>query len=103
LGSGSPIAEDTWVRVARLLDDYVRRWTAVYTDTCEATHVRGDQSAEVLDLRMTCLDGERRALRALTNVFSNAEARTIVQGVDAVHALPAIERCTDVAALREVV
>jgi tetratricopeptide (TPR) repeat protein len=103
LGSGSPIAEDTWVRVARLLDDYVRRWTAVYTDTCEATHVRGDQSAEVLDLRMTCLDGERRALRALTNVFSNAEARTIVQGVDAVRALPAIERCTDVAALREVV
>ena len=101
--SSSPIAEDTWTRVSKLLDDYLRRWTAAYRDTCEATHVRGDQSAEVLDLRMTCLEGERTALRAVTDIFSRADARVVVEGVNAVNALLPVERCADVAQLRSVV
>ncbi len=48
-----------------LLDGYAARWLAMYRDSCEATHVRGEQSTEVLDLRTACLD-ERltRAARA---------------------------------------
>src|SRR6185312_9291175 len=103
LASSSPIAEDTWTRVAPLLDDYARRWTTAYTDTCEATHVRGDQSAEVLDLRMTCLDGARSGLRALTDILSHADTRAIIEGVNAVHALPPLERCADLSSLRAVV
>ncbi|HVV49299.1 MAG TPA: protein kinase [Polyangia bacterium] len=103
VASGSPIVGETWPRVSALLDDYFRKWTTAYTDTCEATHVRGDQSDEVLDLRMTCLDGERGALQALTDVFSHADARAVVEAVNAVNALPGIDRCADVAGLRAVV
>ena len=103
LGTGRAFAEETWTRVSRLLDDYSRRWTGMYTDTCEATHVRGDQSAEVLDLRMTCLEGPRGALRALTDVLSRTDAAVLVEAVNAAQALPPLERCADVPALRAVV
>ena len=103
LGRGRPFAGETWTRVAALLDGYSRDWTGAYTDACEATHVRGDQSAEVLDLRMSCLDGSRGALRALTDLLSHADDSVVVGAVDAAHALPSIERCADVTALRAVV
>src|SRR5258707_13249982 len=48
-------AEQSFAAASRLLDDYVGGWVAMYTEACEATHVRGEQSAEVLDLRMACL------------------------------------------------
>ena len=103
LGTGRPFAEETWTRVSTLLDDYSRRWTGMYRDACEATHVRGDQSAEVLDLRMTCLEGPRSAMRALTDVLSRTDAAMLVKAVDAAQALPPLERCTDIPALRTVV
>ena len=101
--TGSALAEETWTRVSTLLDHYAQSWTAAYTDTCEATHVRGDQSAEVLDLRMSCLDESRGGFRALTDALSHADGRTIVQAVNAAHALPPIDRCDDVATLRAAV
>jgi tetratricopeptide (TPR) repeat protein len=103
LATGRSFAEQTWTRVAALLDDYSRRWTAVYTDSCEATHVRGDQSAEVLDLRTTCLESPRSALRALTDLFTHADGAVLVEAVNAAQALPPLERCSDVASLRSVV
>ena len=103
LGTGRPFAEETWTRVSKLLDDYSRRWTGMYLDACEATHVRGDQSAEVLDLRMTCLEGPRSAMSALTDLLSRTDAAVLVKAVDAAQALPPLERCTDIPALRTVV
>jgi tetratricopeptide (TPR) repeat protein len=100
LQTGLPFARQTWDRVSQLLDDYSRRWNEVYTDACEATHVRGDQSAEVLDLRMTCLDTSRESLHALTQVFAQADPAMLVRAIDATHALPSLDRCSDVAALR---
>ena len=103
LNTGSALAAGTWTRVAALLDDYAANWSAAYTDTCEATHVRGDQSDEVLDLRMNCLEGARGSLRALTDVLTTADDRAVIEAVNAAHALPALERCADVVALRSVV
>ena len=103
LGTGRVFAEETWTRVSKLLDDYSRRWTGMYTDACEATHVRGDQSAEVLDLRMACLEGPRGALHALSDVLSHADPAVLVQAVNGAQGLPALERCSDVPALRAVV
>ena len=103
LGTGRAFAEETWTHVSRLLDDYSRRWTAMYTDACEATHVRGDQSAEVLDLRMTCLEGPRSSMKALTDVFSATDTAVLLEAVNAAQALPPLERCADVPALRTVV
>jgi tetratricopeptide (TPR) repeat protein/tRNA A-37 threonylcarbamoyl transferase component Bud32 len=93
-------AEPTWNRVSALLDEYSRQWNAIYTDACEATHVRGDQSAQVLDLRMACLEGGRRALEALTSVLGRADSSVIVEAINAAHALPELDRCSDVTALQ---
>jgi eukaryotic-like serine/threonine-protein kinase len=103
VATGRGFAEETWTRVSGLLDDYSRRWTGLYTDNCEATRVRGDQSAEVLDLRTTCLEGPRGALRALTDLLVHADGAVLVEAVNASLALPALDRCSDVAALRAVV
>ena len=91
-------------RGARCSTTTSARWTAMYRDACEATHVRGEQSAEVLDLRMACLQerlGERaRAHRRLRERRRRASSRTPSR---AAGALPRARRCADVAALRAVV
>ncbi len=38
------------------LRDYRRDWIRTFQDACEATNARGEQSPELLDLRMSCLD-----------------------------------------------
>ncbi len=100
VATGKTFGDDTWNRVSGLLDDYARRWTAMYTDACEATHVRGDQSAEVLDLRMTCLESPRSSLRALTDVFRRADSAVLIEAVNAAQALPPLDRCSNVPVLR---
>jgi tRNA A-37 threonylcarbamoyl transferase component Bud32 len=103
LGTGSSFAEETWQRVATSFDDYGRRWAAMYTDACEATHVRGDQSESVLDLRMSCLQGSRDAMRAVGDVLARADSSMLVHAVNAVQGLPSFDRCADIPALRAVV
>ena len=103
LSTGRGFAEDTWNRVSALLDDYDRRWDEMYTDACEATHVRGDQSVEVLDLRMACLEGPRGAFKALTEALSTADPAVLVEAVNAAQALPPLDRCSDVPALQAAV
>src|SRR6185436_12478703 len=82
------------------LDRYVGSWLAMYRDACEATHARGEQSGQTLDLRMTCLDERRTALSALTNVFAAPDAVVVTNAVDAVNALPTVDRCADLKLLR---
>jgi tetratricopeptide (TPR) repeat protein len=101
LASGSNIAEDTWRRTSTILDDYARRWLSTYSDACQATHVRGDQSAEVMDLRMTCLDRSVLAIRALTDVLTTPDPEVVLQAVNAASALPGLERCSNATLLRD--
>jgi tetratricopeptide (TPR) repeat protein len=65
--------------------------------------VRGEQSAEVLDLRMTCLQERLGGLRALTQVFSEATGEVVENAVGAANALGTLDRCADVSLLRSVV
>jgi tetratricopeptide (TPR) repeat protein len=103
LGTGRGFAEDTWNRVSALLDAYDRRWTETYTDACEATHVRGDQSLEAMDLRMTCLEGPRGAFKALSDALSRADPAVLIEAVNGAHALPPLDRCSDIPALQAAV
>ena len=102
-GTGKSYAGQAYASVARLFDQYVERWTGMYTDACEATHVRGEQSAEVLDLRMACLSERLGNARALSDVFASADGKVVENAVGAAAALPSLDRCADVAALRAVV
>ena len=75
----------------------------MYQEACEATQVRGEQSAEVLDLRMSCLQERLGGLRALTDVFGEANGEVVENAVSAANALGSLDRCADVPLLRAVV
>jgi eukaryotic-like serine/threonine-protein kinase len=101
--SGKSYAEQAYTGAARLFDQFVGRWTGMYTEACEATNVRGEQSPEVLDLRMACLNERLGNARALSDVFAVADSKVVENAVSAAAALPSLDRCADVAALRAVV
>src|SRR5262249_22250729 len=100
LATGVADAQEIWTHVTTFLDRYAASWLGIYRDACEATHVRGEQSAEVLDLRMGCLEERHGSLKALTDVVASADAKTVANAVDAADALPGLERCSDVKLLR---
>ena len=89
--------------MAAIVDRYVSGWLNMYRETCEATHVRHDQSAEVLDLRMECLRERLSSVHALTAVFLEADSAVVDHAMSAATALPALDRCGDVEMLRAVV
>src|SRR5204862_1574815 len=97
--TGLPFADDMFAGVQRELDRYATRRTAMRTEACEATHVRGVQSEARLDLRMACLDRRKDALRAHVELFATADAALVGRAVQAASTLPPIEDCADVAAL----
>jgi tRNA A-37 threonylcarbamoyl transferase component Bud32/tetratricopeptide (TPR) repeat protein len=103
LATGKGNAELAFSGAARALDEYTRKWRRMYDDACEATHVRGEQSAEVLDLRMSCLQERLNAGSALSDVFAQADATVVDNAVQAATALPALDRCADVPLLKAVV
>jgi len=103
LKTGVAHAAETWARAARLIDDYAGKWLGMYGDACEATQVRGEQSAEVLDLRMTCLADRLGRVKALGDVFAAATPTVVDNAVSAASALPPLDRCADVQLLRAVV
>jgi tetratricopeptide (TPR) repeat protein/predicted Ser/Thr protein kinase len=99
--AGGEPARETFSHVEAGLDRYAASFVAMYRDACEATHARGEQSPETLELRMSCLDERRAALGALTNVLASADAAAVASAVDAVNALPPVDRCADIRLLRE--
>ena len=103
LASGKAYAADAFANVSRALDTYVRGWSDMYREACEATQVRGEQSPEVLDLRMSCLGEKLAGVKALTKVFSEANGSVVENAVTAAHALGPLDRCADVPLLRAVV
>ncbi len=103
LATGKSYAPDVFATVSRALTGYAQRWADMYKETCEATQVRGEQSAEVLDLRMSCLQERRDGLRALTDIFSQATGEVVENAVNATTALGTFDRCANVPLLRAVV
>jgi tetratricopeptide (TPR) repeat protein/predicted Ser/Thr protein kinase len=100
--SGVPYATDAFRGVDAALSAYDDAWERMYAETCEATRVRGDQSEEVLQLRMECLDDRLGAARALTQLLRTApDGETVQHAATAAQGLPSIAACADVKALRE--
>jgi tetratricopeptide (TPR) repeat protein/tRNA A-37 threonylcarbamoyl transferase component Bud32 len=103
LATGKPYATDAIRSVTKFLDAYAGTWVGLYKDACEATHVRGEQSEEVLDLRMGCLNDRLSGMRALTDVFSGATGEVVEHAVEAAHALSPLDGCSDVKQLRSLI
>ena len=100
LVAAAPFALDSWPDVERKLDDYAQRWLAAYRDACEATHVRHEQSAAALDLRMGCLERRRRGAAATVTILSKADGDVAQRAHELVGGLPPLSSCTDIEALQ---
>ena len=96
-------APDAWTRAEVELDRYADAWARLHREACEATTVRGEQSPEVLDLRMACLERARIGLGAATGVLAEADADVVQRAHEIVAGLRPLQRCSDVASLREAV
>jgi tetratricopeptide (TPR) repeat protein/predicted Ser/Thr protein kinase len=92
-------ADTAYLKVAERLDTYAERWVEMRTQACEAT-AHGEQSDELLDRRMHCLDSRRAALQQLVDVLATADAEIVTRGAQAVLDLPSIDPCADVEALQ---
>jgi len=86
--------------VSQILDRYAGDWSAMRVEACEATRVRGEQSADLLDLRMECLERRARELRAFGDVLAHADGKVVDKSVQAALSLTPIADCGDTAALR---
>jgi tetratricopeptide (TPR) repeat protein len=87
--------------VKSALDEQSRAWISMHREVCEATHVRGEQSADLLDLRMLCLDARLGELKALVGLFSRADAETVRNAVKAARSLTDLSGCANLRALKE--
>ncbi len=95
-----PYAMGSLASVHTLIDNYADEWAAMRTSACEATHMRGTQSAEILDLRMSCLDDRLAELAATVDLFADADAAIVEKAVSSTSALSPLAGCADVSALR---
>jgi serine/threonine-protein kinase len=94
LDSHRPSAPATFDRVARALDEYRGAWTAQYQQACVATVIRHEQSAELLDRKMLCLDARLGRVAALTALLGHARDGDALDGaMDAVARLEGLEGC----------
>ena len=102
----SPVryAQATHERVVATLDRYGQGWVAMHQEACEATHVRGEQSHELLDLRMRCLRRRLRSLEATRDIFvAHLDPGLVRRGQKVASQLPAVADCGDLDALAAVV
>jgi len=99
----SHIAADTAKRVTSLLDNYAASWTEMHEDSCKATNVRGDQSAEMLDLRAECLDQRRIEMNALiSRLTDKPNEKAVRKATKAAAFLVSVRGCADRTTLRTV-
>jgi tetratricopeptide (TPR) repeat protein len=95
----SPSASSAIAAMERALDQYAGDWVAASTESCVATTVRGEQTAEVQSLRQACLDQRLRELRALTGRLATADRDLVDKGAVVVSSLEPVSYCANIAAL----
>jgi tetratricopeptide (TPR) repeat protein len=93
--TGHPAAEATAGRLQETVDGFRKRWIEAYTEACEATAIRKQQSAEVLDRQMACLDARRGSAAAMTELYLNADREVVNRAVSAAPRSADIEICRD--------
>lgn len=91
--TGLSLAGATSRRVESALDQYAADWQAMKRDACEATHLRGEQSAQILDLRELCLEGRRAELRVLSDLFAAADREVVIRAGESLSTLTELSTC----------
>jgi tetratricopeptide (TPR) repeat protein len=100
IATNLPYAEDEWRGFQRSFERYRDAWVMLHKSTCEATRLRGEQSEEVLGLRMMCLDDRLESAAALGALLEHADDKAVLSAISAAGKLPEIDRCRDDKVLR---
>jgi serine/threonine protein kinase/tetratricopeptide (TPR) repeat protein len=78
--TGHPHAGEAFASAAGAIDQRAAAWIGMRTEACEATSIRREQSADLLDLRMECLEQRRIDLEAHVELLRQAD-RALVQRI----------------------
>jgi tRNA A-37 threonylcarbamoyl transferase component Bud32/tetratricopeptide (TPR) repeat protein len=97
-GDGAARAAQTFTSA---LDEYTASWTRTRQDACEATRIRGEQSEELLDRRMACLDRRLSEAGALVDVMAHGDAAALSRAAGAANALEPVTSCSAAAVMRQ--
>jgi len=95
LATDQPFAPRVLETTLAGLDVWSGTWLTMRREACEATHVHHEQSTQLLDLRIACLDRHKRRLHATAAVLRNADKDVVLHAVEAVDALPELAECAD--------
>jgi eukaryotic-like serine/threonine-protein kinase len=90
-----PAAAEVTAGIARALDTYRTAWLAMRVDAWAATNLRGEQSRDVLERRLSCLDRLADQLGALVAVLETIEAAEVPRAAQAVAGLAPLSTCAD--------
>ena len=99
MATDRPYAADAFDATAKYLDTYTQQWVATHTEACESTAIRKEQSQEMLDRQMLCLDRRLRETEELTRLLSDADDKVVQRAVAAAGQLTPITPCADRQAL----
>ncbi len=92
-------AAQTWSRISPELDDFAQRWAQGHQDACLAASVRHDQSFDVMDRRMACLDRARQVFDATAQTLESRAAEVLDRADDVAAGLPDLDACASVSLL----
>ncbi|EDM81638.1 serine/threonine kinase family protein [Plesiocystis pacifica SIR-1] len=82
------------------LDAWARDWTAMHDDACAAHYLRGEQSAQLFERRVACLDRQLSSFSSLVDALAEADAEVVEHAGAAVGGLPNVADCGDLRQLR---
>jgi tetratricopeptide (TPR) repeat protein len=101
--TGRGYADDTFVRVDAALRRRLDAWARGHREACEATHVRHEQPAELLDARMACLGRARSEIASLVALLGEADAAALDRAAGAAGQVGDVSVCENLVALRDAV
>lgn len=92
IASKSPSADFAWRRVDESLSRFAEEWGALALGACEPPP-RVEQAEPSRELQKACLARRLEDLKALADVFAQADAKTVENSIAAVESLPGIGGC----------
>lgn len=100
LRAARPLAPAAFQAARTRLDVWTRQWVETRTETCRATHVRREQDAETLALKVACLDDRLDTLTTVVRLLQHADADWVRHAAQVVDGMERVQGCNDVGRLR---
>lgn len=98
--AASPLAPEAFQAARTRLEVWTRQWVETRTETCRATHVRHEQDAETLALKVACLDQRLDTLATVVRLLQHADEDWVRHAAQVVDGMERVQGCNDVGRLR---